>query len=37
MMGIYAITYHPHLLAKKYKYQEKYSQAVIQSDFDPFE
>ena len=37
MMGIYAITYHPHLLAKKYKHEERYSQTVIQSDFDPFD
>ncbi len=36
MMGIYAIVYHSHLLAKKYKLEEKFVQSVVQSDFDPF-
>ena len=36
MMGIYAIVYHSHLLAKNYKLEEKFVQSVVNSDFDPF-
>ena len=36
MMGIYAMVYYPHLLAKNYKQEDRYTQTVVNSDFDPF-
>lgn len=36
MMGIYAMVYYPHLLAKKYKQEDRYVQTAVNSDFDPF-
>ena len=36
MMGIYALTYHSHLLAKKEVEEGRLNHRVVESDFDPF-